>query len=266
MAQPHWRPRLVALDIDGTIARSGENDIAPAVRASINRAVEHGAHVVLSTGRSLIGTTPVADDLALPDSLSLCSNGAVWWDSGTREVVRHTTFDPAPAVEALRALLPGAVFAVEITGVGNAAFGRFPEGELWGVVQQVDLAGLVTRPTARLVARWNDHTPAELGLRVAELELPGTAWSSDHTEPWLTVVPAGVSKGSALEELRVQLGVAAEDTLAVGDGHNDVEMLRWAARGVAMGQAPATVRAAADEVTATVLEDGAAMALDKYFP
>jgi hydroxymethylpyrimidine pyrophosphatase-like HAD family hydrolase len=266
VVRPHWKPRLVALDIDGTIARNGENDIAPAVRAAIHRAVGHGAHVVLSTGRSLIGTTPIADDLALPDSLSLCSNGAVWWDSGTREVVRRTTFDPAPAVEALRALLPGAGFAVEVIGVGNAAFGHFPEGDLWGVVRQVDLAGLVARPTPRLVARWNGHTAAELGLRVAELELPGTAWNADHTEPWLTVVPPGVTKGSALEELRVQLGVAAEDTLAIGDGHNDVEMLRWAARGVAMGQAPATVREAADEVTATVLEDGAARTLDRYFP
>ena len=49
--------------------------------------------------------------------------------------------------------------------------------------------------------------------------------------------------------------------LAIGDGRNDLEMLRWAARGVAMGQAPAEVKEAADEVTGSVLEDGAAAAL-----
>src|SRR5688500_10949649 len=56
-----WRPRLIALDIDGTITPVGREDVAPAVRAAIKRAVDHGAHVVLSTGRSLIGTRPVVE-------------------------------------------------------------------------------------------------------------------------------------------------------------------------------------------------------------
>ena len=44
--------------------------------------------------------------------------------------------------------------------------------------------------------------------------------------------------------------------MAVGDQRNDIEMLTWAARGVAMGQAPDEVKAVADEVTGTVDEDG----------
>ena len=54
--------------------------------------------------------------------------------------------------------------------------------------------------------------------------------------------------------------------LAIGDGRNDIEMLQWAGRGVAMGQAVEEVHAAADDVTATVYEDGAAVELGKYFP
>jgi hydroxymethylpyrimidine pyrophosphatase-like HAD family hydrolase len=79
-------------------------------------------------------------------------------------------------------------------------------------------------------------------------------------------VPPDVTKGWALEELRISLGISASDTLAIGDGTNDVEMLRWAACGIAMGQAPATVQAAADAVTGTVLEDGAVQALERFFP
>jgi hydroxymethylpyrimidine pyrophosphatase-like HAD family hydrolase len=100
--------------------------------------------------------------------------------------------------------------------------------------------------------RWLDHTPAELSFAVREA--------------WLTAVPANVSKGSALDELVTQLGVEASDALAIGDGSNDVEMLKWAGLGVAMGQAPAHVRAVADEVAPTVLEDGAAQVLDRFFP
>ena len=68
---------------------------------------------------------------------------------------------------------------------------------------------------------------------------------------WLDLTPGGVSKASALEEVRQHLGVQPHATVAVGDGCNDVQMLRWAARGVAMGHASEAVRAAADEVTGT---------------
>ena len=58
----------------------------------------------------------------------------------------------------------------------------------------------------------------------------------------------------------------AADVLAIGDGRNDIEMLRWAGRGVAMGQAVPEVVEAADAVTATVYDDGAAVELRRWFP
>jgi hydroxymethylpyrimidine pyrophosphatase-like HAD family hydrolase len=260
-----WRPSLIALDIDGTITPVGREDVAPAVRAAINRAVDHGARVVLSTGRSLVGTRPIVDDLDLRGTTAICSNGAVWWDTTTREVVRKVEFDPGPSVDRLRAVLPDAVFAVELTGVGNLSFGRFPDGDLWGEVREVSYRELVDTPTSRLVVRWVGRTPEELALRMLDVELPDVTASCDHTEPWLTLTPPGVTKGAALEALRSALGVSEQDTLAIGDGSNDVEMLRWAAHGVAMGQAPVAVQQVADAVTGTVLDDGAAAVLDRYF-
>lgn len=78
---------------------------------------------------------------------------------------------------------------------------------------------------------------------------------------WLDIAAEGVTKASALEALRRKLGTDPANTVAVGDGRNDIEMLTWAARGVAMGQAADEVIAAADEVTASVLDDGAALVL-----
>jgi hydroxymethylpyrimidine pyrophosphatase-like HAD family hydrolase len=63
-----------------------------------------------------------------------------------------------------------------------------------------------------------------------------------------------------------ELGVDAADVLAIGDGRNDVEMLRWAGRGVAMGQAVQEVHDAADASTGTVDDDGAAQELSRWFP
>ena len=73
---------------------------------------------------------------------------------------------------------------------------------------------------------------------------------------WLDINPEGVSKASALELVRRRLAVEPAQTAAVGDQRNDLEMLHWAARSVAMGNAPDEVKAIADEVTLDVDQDG----------
>ena len=72
----------------------------------------------------------------------------------------------------------------------------------------------------------------------------------------LDLTPPGVSKASALESLRRKLGVYPDHTVAIGDGYNDIEMLRWAGRSTAMGNAPDDVKAVADAVTDSVENDG----------
>jgi hydroxymethylpyrimidine pyrophosphatase-like HAD family hydrolase len=82
---------------------------------------------------------------------------------------------------------------------------------------------------------------------------------------WLDLVPEGVSKASGLSGVAAALGVAQADVLAIGDGRNDTEMLRWAGRGVAMGQAPDEVKASADALTRPLEEDGAALEIASWF-
>src|SRR5699024_11482355 len=73
-------------------------------------------------------------------------------------------------------------------------------------------------------------------------------YSVGYNNAWLDVAGAGVTKASGLEALRQILHVDEADTVAIGDGFNDVEMLQWAQRGVAMGQAPREVKQIADEI------------------
>ena len=83
---------------------------------------------------------------------------------------------------------------------------------------------------------------------------------------WLDLAPMGVNKASGLQLVAQELGIDAADVLAIGDGRNDIEMLQWAGRGVAMGQAIEVVREAADAVTGAVHEEGAAAELSRWFP
>ncbi|MET0844373.1 MAG: HAD hydrolase family protein, partial [Mycetocola sp.] len=84
---------------------------------------------------------------------------------------------------------------------------------------------------------------------------------------WLDIAPDGVNKSTALERVRGLLDVPRSRVLAIGDGRNDVDMLEWASaegRGVAMGQAPAEVVAAANESTETDINDGVARVLASF--
>ncbi len=258
------RRLLVALDIDGTLL-SYSGELSPAVADAVRAVVDAGHHVVLSTGRGVLATAPVAQLLGLDDGFMVTSNGSVTsrLDPTTPagyEVVETVTFDPAPALAVMHAEFPTAYFAVEEVGRGFRLNREFPPGELEGAQDVVSMEQLGAHHVTRLVVRSPDHTSEEFHAAVQTLGLSDVTYAIGWTA-WMDVAPDGVSKASALEKVRVELGVAAEDTIAVGDGSNDLEMLRWAARGIAMGHAPEHVRAAADEVTGTIEDDGAAHAL-----
>ena len=257
------RPRLVALDIDGTIVH-GRAGPTPAVRAAIAAAAEHAA-VMLCTGRSVFGTAVALDQLGLDAGVTLTSNGAVEIDTATREIRSVRTFDVTGALARLRATFPGARYASEHVGVGQRVSEPFPDGLLAGEVTVVGADALPAEPTPKLIAYWPGRTPEETRTRAARLEIADATMTLDHEFPWVTLVPAGVSKASGLARVAARLGVDRGEVLAVGDGDNDREMLRWAGHGVAMGQAPPEVRADADEVTAAVTEDGLARILERRF-
>lgn len=266
-----WRPGLVALDIDGTICVEGAHPllshtmISPRVRAALAAVLRSGVPVVLSTGRPVLSVLPFLTELDLSAGIAICSNGAVWIDAATGRIVDHIVFDLAEPVAVLRELLPGAVFIAEEAGVGDRTTGHTDmRPEISSTERLVDFRELVATPTTRLTVHWPGRTSAELAAVLASTPMPWMqcAISLDGR---MVATPPGVTKASALEKLRVQLGVPASGTLAVGDGPNDLEMLAWAAHGVAMGHAPEVVRAVADEVCPPVGEDGLATLLTRWF-
>jgi hydroxymethylpyrimidine pyrophosphatase-like HAD family hydrolase len=256
---------LVALDVDGTIIDYDEA-LSDRVRAAVQGVVRAGHHVVVATGRSLHGTLPVLDRLGLLDGPLVCSNGGltVRLDPATPdgyEIVHAVTFDPTPALRVLREYLPSARYAVEEVGVGFRITAPFPPGELAGDLELVSFDELLDRPATRVIVRSPEHTPQDFMRIVEAAGLHGVSYAVGWTA-WLDLAPDGVSKASALEPVRAALGIDHARTVAVGDGRNDVEMLQWAARAVAMGQAGPELLSVADEVTGPVEDDGLADVLE----
>jgi len=259
------RRRLIALDVDGTIITHGGH-LDARVHAAITACVSNGHHVVIATGRSVVATMPVLARLGIGHGYAVCSNGAVTLRIDPRrpkgyKILEKVTFDPRPALTLLRDELPEALVAVEDLGRGFMVSSPFPDGELMGDQRVVPWDVLIAKRATRVTLRMPDAEPDAFMAHIERIGLHEVSYAVGWTA-WLDINPEGVSKGSALEQLRRRLQVEPCDTVAVGDQRNDIEMLQWAARGVAMGNAPEQVQAIADEVTGTVEEAGLATVLE----
>jgi 5-amino-6-(5-phospho-D-ribitylamino)uracil phosphatase len=254
---------MVALDIDGTIVDL-DGALPEAVRKAVGMVLDAGVPVVLATGRSWHGTRPVFDELGLPPGPSVCSNGAVIVSYPPQQIHKAITFDPRSVIKKVVEFAPGTLIAVEEIGRGYRLNDHFPGGDLTGEMIVESIEQLSSRPVTRIILRDPSASEEDFTKLARHLGLKGVSyfvgWSA-----WLDIAPEGVNKATALAEVAEGLGVSAADVLAFGDGRNDIEMLRWAGRGLAIGDAPDEVKAVADDVAARFIDGGPIAELRRWF-
>lgn len=255
---------MICLDVDGTLVNH-DGEMSQEVKDAARAIVAAGHEVVISTGRSLGATLPVIQMLGIESGYAVCCNGGVTaridlsLEDGY-EVVERKTFDPAPALRALVKAMPTAKYALEDDQGQFLSTERFQDASFGVVATPVPLDAMLAATAVRLVVFSTDSTAEEFGEAVGAMGLSGVTYSVGWTA-WLDIAAEGVTKASGLEVLREKHGFDIGATIAVGDGRNDIEMLAWAGRGVAMGQAPDEVKAVADEIAAGVDDDGLATVL-----
>ena len=274
----HSRPLLVASDVDGTLI--GNDHLVPgANRAVVEDLVADGATFVLATGRPPRWLSQVVDQLPVAP-LAVCANGAVIMDTGSGEFLSTRllgTETLAAIDEVLRRLLPGSGIAAERLGTdaADADFVASPDYEhAWIHPEHLEVGHeeVLSEPVLKLLARVPGMPSADMvaALRGEVDHLADLTYST--TDGLIEFAARGVTKASGLSEIaaRTAAGAAVPSasvpvTVAFGDMPNDLEMLRWADHGVAMGNAIPTVHAAADEVTLTNDEAGFAHVLRRWW-
>ncbi|MGY5764183.1 HAD family hydrolase [Brachybacterium sp. DNPG3] len=258
-------PLLIGLDVDGTLV-DHDGAMTDAMRAALRGAADRHT-VVIATGRSIGATVPVVRAAGIEHGYAVCSNGAVTLEmdpsapNGYR-VIDTRTFQPGHALATLREVAPDAHYAVETADGGFHATAGFQDASFGVEAVESDLDQLMELEAVRVVVHVPDLTPHEFSTVVAESGVHGVEYSIGWTA-WLDMAAPGVSKATALETIRADLGIDPAATVAVGDGFNDTEMLGWAGVGVAMGQAPQGVKDAADAETLSVYEDGTVLVLEQ---
>ena len=259
-------PRLVASDLDGTIVRR-DGTVAPRTVDVLARVEEAGVPFVMVTGRPPRWMADISRQTG-HRGIAVCANGALVYDLHTERVVDSSLLDEQAAGEvaaALRQALPGIAFAVERPDLGFAHEQAYvPSWEAPGHTPQ-PVEQLVSGGVVKLLARHGGL--GSDALLAAAREAVGDRATLTHSsnDGLLEVSAAGTSKATGLAALARQHGVAAADVVAFGDMPNDLPMLIWAGHAVAVANAHAEVLEAADEVTASVEDDGVAQVLERWF-
>ena len=258
------QPLLIALDIDGTLLRE-DGHVSDEVLAQVARVQELGHEVMLATGRSVSMTLPVLDRFTLTPQYVVCSNGAITLKRDPSAPTGYSralveSFDPSEVLTTIRSSLADASYAVEDENGFYRYTGFFPDSTLGAASERVDFDELLRHEATRVVVISPEHAIEDFLSIVEQMGLHKVTYNVGWTA-WLDIAPDGVNKATALERVREWLSVPRADVMAVGDGRNDIDMLRWASlegRGVAMGQAPDEVLEAANERTGSDVEDGIA--------
>ena len=257
-------PWLVALDIDGTLMHE-DGIVSPRVIAEVQRVRDAGHEVMLATGRSVSMTLPVLERFQLTPRYVVCSNGAITLGRDEDALTGYSrvavdSFDPSGVLATIRESLSDASYAVEDEEGFFRYTGFFPDSALGAQSEKVPFERLADYPATRVVVISPEHEIEDFLSIVEKMGLHKVTYNVGWTA-WLDIAPDGVNKATALERVRGWLDIPRSRVIAVGDGRNDIDMLRWASeggRGVAMGQAPDEVLAVANEVTLSDLDDGVA--------
>jgi Cof subfamily protein (haloacid dehalogenase superfamily) len=255
---------LIALDLDGTLLDADES-ISQRNRSAIRRALDAGVRVVLVTGRGVDLPIKLSRELGLNLPV-ICCHGALTKDFGANRTLTHLPLQ-------LQYAKPMVEFA-EHNGLSLAIY---LEEFFWRLEGSRVYMDDMTGPGWKEAKTFGDvlHSAPTfirfLGTDSVEaMRREFGDWPLNfHYETWGDFVECAVlnrdaSKKNALARLCADFQIVPDRVLAVGDSRNDVPMLRWAGVGVAMGNALPEVKESVRYVTASNVEDGVAVAIERF--
>lgn len=266
---------LIAFDLDGTVLNE-EWEMSPKTTSALSAAHERGTVTVVCTGRSLITLPAWMRDIDWIDYI-ISSNGAIVISAATGEVFRYCPMDTSTTDAALRissefsesidflmsdSVLYDQSYCDYTDRRNNSSFFCDIDAEklyteAGTFVTADDIPGGILEKL--VVVCENSEGRDALLAKIRESKRITAVPASDVA---VEMTASGVTKGAALKNLRQMLQIGKEAAIAFGDSGNDLSMRQAVGCFVAMGNAPAEVKAYADAITLSVLQDGVARFLE----
>lgn len=261
--------RLVIMDMDGTLLDDAK-EIGPGTAAAIRAGVAEGMRFVLASARPFCSAHPYAAGLGL-DTPLICYNGAL-----VKAAVGGTLLSRPLSADVARVLaerckaegLYAKVYDDDAFFVDTPTDETLKYSRAYRVPYRTvgNLAGFIAATGLAPLSFVIHADPARLPSLRAELEEQFAGRLNCHcpNEHAIHISSPEASKLAAIQLLAGEWGIGPHEVMAVGDGSNDLEMLRWAGLGVALGNASQDLLAAADWVGPDNNHDGVGVALERF--
>ncbi|MGI5852718.1 MAG: Cof-type HAD-IIB family hydrolase [Bacillota bacterium] len=260
--------QLVAMDLDGTLLTS-DTKITPRTRKALQDCADSGVKVVFASGRMLGSIAKVADQASYLSGV-IAYNGALIAEWPSRSIVRET---PIPGILARRLVTDLKKSGVHINvylndtlyieELNEAARNYCRNTAVEPSIANFDelLNRRAANPTKILII----GKPEELDVMAEEYRAGYPELHVTKSRPhFLEFTVSGINKGTALKELAELLGIARERVVAIGDAPNDLDMIKYAGMGVAVGNSFEQVKAEADLIAPSNDEEGVAWVIERY--
>lgn len=261
---------MILTDLDGTLLRT-DKSISERTLMAIDAAQDAGLLVLAATGRSVVDVATV-----LPRILQrrvICSNGATVYDAVADEILANRPVSPevvAAFVAETRAIDPSARFALLTNGGRDFLAGPDyvdlmrpgDHGRPLASIPSVDLDELVRHEATKIVVRSGSSPLAELVAACQGAAHVGVIPTTSGV-PFVEVSAAGVTKATTAALIAAEHGISSDEVIAFGDSPNDLEMLIWAGRSVAMANAEPDLLELADVIAGGNDDDGWAIVVEE---
>lgn len=263
--------KILFLDLDGTLTND-EKKITPKTKEALINIQEQGHIVALASGRPTPGMVPVAEELQLEKygGYIMSFNGGKIMNWQTKETIFENVMD--------RKYIPDLIRYARQNNLGLITYDAKHALVATRMDQYIAMEAMfINKIPAYMtdVEKYVNYNPnkclftAEPAIseyhekKIAEKfgQDLGIYRSSDY---FIEVVPKGIDKAASIKVLIEKLGISRENTIACGDGFNDLSMIRYAGVGVAMENAVDAVKAEADYITASNNDDGIVQVIEKY--
>lgn len=272
--------KLIGLDLDGTLFND-KKEISGRNREAIEQAAALGVFIVPATGRPFVGLQPSVR--SLPIKYALTANGAAVYEAATGKRLYEACIPEEKAVSILSMLREYDVMEdCFIDGYGYGEKEKLEKSDSYAMPEVVRAYMMATRKQVNSLLEYirEKHCMVEKitvnfkeknGILLWEQEIKERLFREFPEYAVVKGVPTNLeithgtaTKGAAILKLGELLGISREEIMVCGDSQNDLDMIKAAGIGIAMGNAIPEVKAVADYITLSNEEDGVAKAIEKF--
>lgn len=254
--------KIVYIDCDGTL-KNDKGEISARTKRAIKEFTKAGNYIVLCTGQPRYFAEKISNEIGC-ESFFISSNGAEIYDNIKKCIVKIISIDKSDVLEIYKYAKINNIRIVAVSEDKEFVTKQIKNKNQY-MIPESNIEDFFEKNKIKQIMFVSDDNQKIINAKIELYKNNSIAilnQSTKENQPWVAVGNSKVSKGKAIRELTEYLGEKIENTIAIGNGHNDISMFETAGISVAMENAIDDIKNKVDIITASNNEDGVAIYLE----